>query len=157
MPMVRGPQPEMYCPNSLIACWPNRSSHCRRPRAAGATCSTWHGYKAIWEELPEDVQATLLALTCTTIAEAIIAQCRGAREIYLCGGGAHNSALRRMLAGKLPECSVQATDVLGVDGDYLEAIAFAWLAQQNRLNLPANLPRVTGAAHPCILGATYSA
>jgi anhydro-N-acetylmuramic acid kinase len=109
------------------------------------------------EELPEDVQATLLALTCTTIAEAIIAQCRGAREIYLCGGGAHNSALRCMLAGKLPECSVQATDVLGVDGDYLEAIAFAWLAQQNRLNLPANLPRVTGAAHPCILGATYSA
>jgi anhydro-N-acetylmuramic acid kinase len=65
--------------------------------------------------------------------------------------------LRRQLASMLPDCNVQATDVLGVDGDYLEAIAFAWLAQQNLLGLPANLPLVTGAAHPCILGATYSA
>ncbi len=109
------------------------------------------------DELPEDVQATLLALTCTSIAQAINLQCRGAREIYLCGGGAHNSALRNRLASLLPECSVQTTSDLGVDSDYLEAIAFAWLAEQNLLGKPANLPLVTGAAHPCILGAVYPA
>ncbi len=108
-------------------------------------------------ESPEDVQAALLALTCTAIADSIDRQCHGAREIYLCGGGAHNSALRRCLARLLPDCSVLTTHDLGVDSDYLEAIAFAWLAQQNLLRLPANLPAVTGAAHPCILGAVYPA
>ncbi len=108
-------------------------------------------------EAPEDVQATLLALTCTSIAQSIVKQCSGAREIYLCGGGAHNSTLRRELAVLLPECSVQTTNDLGIDGDYLEAIAFAWLAEQNLSGHPANLPLVTGAAHPCILGAVYPA
>lgn len=109
------------------------------------------------DELPEDVQATLLELTCKTIADAIAQQCHGAQEIYLCGGGAHNNTLLNRLASLLPNCTVQTTDHLGVDGDFLEAIAFAWLAQQNRLGLPANLPAVTGAAHPCILGAVYMA
>jgi anhydro-N-acetylmuramic acid kinase len=108
-------------------------------------------------ESPEDVQATLTELTAQTIALAINAQCSGAEEIYLCGGGAHNLVLRTRLAGLLPTCSVQTTDILGVDGDYLEAIAFAWLSQQALLGQAANLPLVTGARHPCILGAIYSA
>ncbi len=108
-------------------------------------------------ELAEDVQATLLELTCLTIANAINAHCVGAEEIYLCGGGAHNLSLHRRLSSLLPHSTVQVTDVLGVDGDFLEAIAFAWLAQQNQLNLCGNLPRVTGAKHPCILGAIYKA
>jgi anhydro-N-acetylmuramic acid kinase len=108
-------------------------------------------------EAPEDVQATLLELTCTTIAAAIRLRCSGAQQICLCGGGAHNSTLRNRLAALLPGCSVQTTSELGVDGDYLEAIAFAWLAQQNLSGHPANLPLVTGAKHPCILGAVYPA
>ncbi|MDO8350874.1 MAG: anhydro-N-acetylmuramic acid kinase [Gallionella sp.] len=109
------------------------------------------------DESPEDVQATLTELTSRTIAQAIDTQCNDAQDIYLCGGGAHNLVLRTRLAALLPCCSVQTTDILGVDGDYLEAIAFAWLAQQTLLGQAANLPLVTGAAHPCILGAIYSA
>jgi anhydro-N-acetylmuramic acid kinase len=104
-----------------------------------------------------DVQATLLDMTCVSIADSILELCGGAQEIYLCGGGAHNRTLRNRLALLLPDCSVQTTSDIGVDSDYLEAIAFAWLAQQTLLGLPANLPRVTGAAHPCILGAIYPA
>ncbi len=109
------------------------------------------------DESPEDVQATLLELTCASIAHAISVQCPCAREIYLCGGGAHNSTLRNRLARLLPDCSVQTTNELGVDSDFLEAIAFAWLAQQNLDGHPANLPVVTGAKHPCILGAVFPA
>jgi anhydro-N-acetylmuramic acid kinase len=104
-----------------------------------------------------DVQATLLEMTCVSIADSILEQCGGAQEIYLCGGGAHNLTLRNRLALLLPDCTVQTTSDIGVDSDYLEAIAFAWLAQQTLLGKPANLPRVTGAAHPCILGAIYPA
>ncbi len=106
-------------------------------------------------ERAEDVQATLLELTCRTIAQAIRQYCSGAKEIYLCGGGAHNQALRNRLVALLPDSTVRTTDALGVDSDYLEAIAFAWLAQQALHGKPANLPQVTGAKHPCILGAVY--
>jgi anhydro-N-acetylmuramic acid kinase len=58
-------------------------------------------------------------------------------------------------AALVPGFSVNTTDTLGVDSDYLEAIAFAWLAQQALHGKPANLPLVTGAKHPCILGAVY--
>ena len=118
---------------------------------------TWLQNLLNGNEAAADVQATLLELTCLTIAQAIQQQCKGAQEVYLCGGGAHNLTLLKRLAELLAECSVQTTDVLGVDGDYLEAIAFAWLAQQNLSGRTANLPRVTGAAHPCILGAIYQA
>jgi anhydro-N-acetylmuramic acid kinase len=115
----------------------------------------WLQGKLQGNERAEDVQATLLELTCRTIAQAIEKHCTGAAEIYLCGGGAHNQALRNRLIGLLPGSSVQTTDDLGVDSDYLEAIAFAWLAQQTLHGKPANLPLVTGAKHPCVLGAIY--
>lgn len=115
----------------------------------------WLDKKLSNSEKAEDVQATLLELTCQTIAQAIQKYCTGATEIYLCGGGAHNQALRNRLIALLPGSTVQTTDTLGVDGDFLEAIAFAWLAQQTLLGQPANLPLVTGARHPCILGAIY--
>ncbi|HEU0282994.1 MAG TPA: anhydro-N-acetylmuramic acid kinase [Gallionella sp.] len=117
----------------------------------------WLRSKLQGDERAEDVQATLLELTCRTIAQAIRQHCAGTTKIYLCGGGAHNTALRRRLIALLPDSSVQTTDVLGVEGDYLEAIAFAWLAQQTLHGKPANLPLVTGARHPCILGAIYPA
>ncbi|HXU92082.1 MAG TPA: anhydro-N-acetylmuramic acid kinase [Gallionella sp.] len=112
----------------------------------------WLQGKLGGSEAAADVQATLLELTCRTIAQAIELHCLGAREVYLCGGGAHNQALRSRLAALLPNCSVGTTDDLGVSGDYLEAIAFAWLAQQTLHNKPANLPAVTGARHCCVLG-----
>ncbi|HZW26455.1 MAG TPA: anhydro-N-acetylmuramic acid kinase [Gallionella sp.] len=109
------------------------------------------------DEAAADVQATLLELTCLGIARAIRKHCSAAQEIYLCGGGAHNSTLQTRLAALLPDSTIAPTDCLGVSGDFLEAIAFAWLAQQTLHGQPANLPAVTGARHPCVLGAIYPA
>ncbi|MBU1424116.1 MAG: anhydro-N-acetylmuramic acid kinase [Gammaproteobacteria bacterium] len=108
-------------------------------------------------ETPADVQATLLALTGDSIADAVNRFCTRTREIYVCGGGAHNKALLSHLQLALPQCRIQKSEVLGIDADWMEAIAFAWLAQQAMHLRPANLPGVTGAKHPCVLGAIYPA
>jgi anhydro-N-acetylmuramic acid kinase len=115
----------------------------------------WLESKLQGNEVAANVQATLLELTCRSIALAIQKHCFGTEEIYLCGGGAHNQNLHNRLAALLPGSSVETTNILGVDSDYLEAIAFAWLAQQALQGKPANLPQVTGAKHPCLLGAVY--
>jgi len=127
------------------------------PKSSGRDLfnSTWLHSKLQGNNAAEDVQATLLELTCRTIAQALRQHCVGAKEIYLCGGGAHNQTLRNRLGVLLADCSIQMTSALGIDGDYMEAIAFAWMAQQTQLGKPANLPQVTGAKHPCILGAIY--
>jgi anhydro-N-acetylmuramic acid kinase len=108
-------------------------------------------------EAPADVQATLLALTGHAISAAILRICPGTEEVYLCGGGAHNLSLLTNLKTALPGCRIQLTDQLGLGADWLEAIAFAWLAQQALQGHCANLPEATGARHPCILGAIYQA
>ncbi|HEY0666149.1 MAG TPA: anhydro-N-acetylmuramic acid kinase [Gallionella sp.] len=118
---------------------------------------TWLEGKLQGGERPEDVQATLLELTCLTIAQPIKQYCPKAREVYLCGGGARNQALYARLSALLDDCRVLGTTALGVDEDFLEAIAFAWLAQQTMQGKPANLPHVTGATHPCILGSIHRA
>ncbi len=103
-----------------------------------------------------DVQATLLALTVHTLADAIKAlPLVHNPEIYLCGGGAHNIALVRSLQIQLPDLTIQKTDVLGVDADWVEAMAFAWLARQRLHEQPGNLPVVTGASRPAVLGCVY--
>lgn len=108
------------------------------------------------DEAPADVQATLLELTARTIADAIDAYCAGAAEVYLCGGGAHNARLAQRLTELLPQ-RLALTDSIGINADWVEAFAFAWLARQTLHGHPANLPDVTGAHHPCILGAIYPA
>jgi anhydro-N-acetylmuramic acid kinase len=108
-------------------------------------------------EAHEDVQATLLALTGESIAAAVQRYCAGAEEIYLCGGGAHNEALVSYLQRAMPRYRILKTEALGIAADWMEAIAFAWLAQQTLHLKPGNLPSVTGARHPCVLGAIYPA
>lgn len=108
-------------------------------------------------EQPSDVQATLLGLSARSIADSISRHAPTTREIWLCGGGAHNAELKRQLAALLPGCTIGVTDELGIGADWVEAFAFAWLAEQALLGIPANLPAVTGARHPCILGAIYPA
>jgi anhydro-N-acetylmuramic acid kinase len=117
----------------------------------------WLQSKLLGNEAPEDVQATLLALTAGAIARAIEASCNSAEEVYICGGGARNGALMRAIKDAMPTRLVGLTDDLGVDADWLEAHAFAWLARQTLLGLPGNIIEVTGARHPCILGAIYPA
>ncbi|WP_090371154.1 anhydro-N-acetylmuramic acid kinase [Nitrosospira sp. Nl5] len=107
------------------------------------------------QENPADVQATLLQLTVSGIAESIFAYFPGAMEIYLCGGGARNETLVTRLRTALPGKKVELTDRLGVDADWLEAFAFAWLAKQAIQGAPGNLPAVTGARGARLLGAIY--
>ena len=109
------------------------------------------------DESPEDVQLTLLALTGESIAAALRKHCPGTQELYLCGGGAHNIALVSYLQGALPQCRVMRTDELGIAADWMEAFAFAWLAQQTMQLRPGNLTAATGARQPCVLGAIHPA
>ncbi len=111
--------------------------------------------QAGWTGDPEDVQATLAALTAHTLADAIRAHCEGAEELLVCGGGAKNADLMRRIAGELPGIEVRTTDGAGVASEHVEALAFAWLARETVAGRPGNLPAVTGAHGPRVLGAIY--
>lgn len=106
---------------------------------------------------PIDVQATLLELTATTIAESIGDLSHTPKDIYVCGGGAYNIALMQRLGTLLPKDTVKSTAALGVDPQWIEAMAFAWLAQQTLNRHPGNLCAVTGAKREVILGGIYQA
>ncbi len=103
-----------------------------------------------------DVQATLLELSARSIAEAIDDAVDEVDEILVCGGGVHNPLLMQRLR-ELSPCPVISTAEAGLDPDWVEATAFAWLARQTLCGLPGNLPEVTGAAGARILGAIYPA
>ena len=101
-----------------------------------------------------DVQATLLALSARSIADAL--RTSGVREVHACGGGVHNAALMAALRAALPEMSVGTTAALGLDPDFVEAAGFAWLARARLLGEPGNLPSVTGARGPRVLGGLFA-
>ena len=106
---------------------------------------------------PEDVQATLLEFTARTIADGIKRLGDGEKEVFLCGGGAKNYLLAIRLKQLLPQDRLALTDELSIATQSVEPLAFAWLARQTMLGLPGNLPDVTAARHPAILGAIYPA
>jgi len=106
---------------------------------------------------PADVQATLLELSARSIADAIERHAPNAIDVLACGGGVHNAVLMRRLSELLGTRALASTAEHGVDPDYLEATAFAWLSRQRLLGLPGNLPAVTGARGPRVLGALYPA
>ena len=118
--------------------------------------------------LPADVQRTLLELSARSIATAVVQHCginnsptkplspSPALEIYLCGGGAHNKTLIASLISLLPMAKISLTDDLGISVNWVEAVAFAWLAHQTMHRATSNLPAVTGAVGPRILGAIYA-
>jgi anhydro-N-acetylmuramic acid kinase len=105
---------------------------------------------------PQDVARTLTALTAYSIADSIISDCNDTDEIYVCGGGAYNRLLISDLQTALGNAIVKPTDELGIAVDWLEAVAFAWLAKQTIDNKPSNLPAVTGAKGLRVLGAVFS-
>ena len=100
----------------------------------------------------DDGCATLLALTIEPIVNAIHDRLpRGAR-VLVSGGGARNRELLRRLAERLPTCSIERTEELGIDGDLKEAISFAIVGYETLRGYAAVLPRVTGAQHASLLG-----
>lgn len=109
------------------------------------------------DERPEDVLATLAELTARSVADAVHTHCPGCREVLICGGGVYNEDLLARLANHLPGIRTASTAEAGIAPLWVEAMAFAWLARQALLGLPGNLPAVTGAAGPRVLGAIYPA
>lgn len=104
----------------------------------------------------EDVQRTLCELTAQTITDQVIQYAEGdTPQLLVCGGGAHNTLLMECLQTHLPRWQVATTQIKGVDADYMEAMAFAWLAQRRMHGLPSNLPAVTGAKKATSLGVIY--
>ncbi len=119
--------------------------------------AAWLEKFALRRAATEDVQATLAELSASSIAAAVRRHCAQAEELYVCGGGAHNLDLLERLRRGLPECRINTTAALGIDPDWVEAIAFAWLARQTLEGRPGNLPAVTGARGARTLGAIYPA
>jgi anhydro-N-acetylmuramic acid kinase len=99
----------------------------------------------------EDVQSTLCDLTATSIIRAINQYAPKTEEIYICSGGMHNKELMHRLQA-FTKCPVATTEKLGVHPDWVEAMAFAWLACQHTHQLTGNLPSVTGASTAVVLG-----
>ncbi|MGO4550807.1 anhydro-N-acetylmuramic acid kinase [Lysobacter sp. 2RAF19] len=106
-------------------------------------------------EAPEDVQATLLELTARTVADALRAYQPDTRRVLVCGGGVHNPVLLARIAAQLPGVRVESTALYGLDPDFVEAMAFAWLARETLAGRPGNVPAVTGARGPRVLGVLY--
>lgn len=108
---------------------------------------------------PVDVQRTLQALTCHSIARQLPAldEAQSRPELFVCGGGAHNAPLLSELANLLPGWRIASTFDLGLAPDWVEGAAFAWLAQRFIHRQPGNLPAVTGASRLAVLGALYPA
>ncbi|AEO44032.1 anhydro-N-acetylmuramic acid kinase [Xanthomonas euvesicatoria] len=104
-----------------------------------------------------DVQATLLELTAASVADALLRLQPTTRRVLVCGGGVRNPVLLARLAARLPGMVVESSARYGLDPDYLEAMGFAWLAAELLAGRAANLPAVTGAAGPRLLGAIYPA
>ncbi|MBN4050616.1 anhydro-N-acetylmuramic acid kinase [Gammaproteobacteria bacterium AH-315-M22] len=100
----------------------------------------------------KDVQATLCQLTAITLANAIKRYAPDSKRLILCGGGTHNTMLVRQLQQHLPSLTIDSSDKFGVDPDYVEAIAFAWLADRHLNKLSGNLPSATGATKEVVLG-----
>lgn len=106
---------------------------------------------------PADVQATLCELTAVTIADAIRDHAAGTQEVLVCGGGIHNDHLMDRLRNRLGSVDIDSTAKAGIDPDWVEAAAFAWLAMRRLEGKPGNLPAVTGATREAVLGAVYAA
>ncbi len=103
----------------------------------------------------ENIQATLTELTASTIADAV--KTHGAQRVWVCGGGAKNSFLMNRIAALLENIPVQSTDAAGIPADWVEAIAFAWLARARIAETPAGMPSVTGATAAALLGQIHVA
>jgi len=116
----------------------------------------WLEKSDVKNRAPADIQATLCELTAISVATAIRELAGDSSTVYVCGGGAHNTDMMRRLAAALPAIGIESTKAAGLDPDWVEAVAFAWLAMRTLHKLPGNLPAVTGARHATILGSIHN-
>jgi anhydro-N-acetylmuramic acid kinase len=129
----------------------------RPPKSTGREWFNMHwldGKLGLFERRPEDVQATLLEFTAASIAAAVRQYCPGA-SLYVCGGGARNPPLLDAIGRLVAPNPVSSTQALGLDPDYVEAVAFAWFAHRTLAGLTSSAASVTGARGARILGGVY--
>lgn len=127
------------------------------PKSTGRSLFNAELAQSVVWRIPQakDCLATLTALSARSIAGAIRSfwpVSNPPRRVIASGGGVHNEALMQMLGQHLGAAEVITSDQLGIDPDFKEAIAFAWLADRTMQHLPGNLPSATGAERPVILG-----
>lgn len=103
----------------------------------------------------QDVQTTLAELSARTISDAVLQHAPDIAELFICGGGYRNSNLVDRLKAHLPTTDIQSTSASGIDADWIEAAAFAWLARCRLDGMPGNLPSVTGARKRALLGGIF--
>lgn len=131
------------------------------PKSTGTEYFSPHWLEHKLNRLPPisaaDVQATLVALTANSIGDMIKRHAAGCNSVLVCGGGVHNDYLMQQIGEQLSGISVASTETAGVDPDWVEAQAFAWLARETLARRPGNLPSATGASQPVILGGIYPA
>lgn len=119
---------------------------------------------------PQDVQATLAEFTAATVVNSTLRHAGTPDHVIVCGGGARNTDLLARLANRFGDAGANSnadtesrTHVLScaseeagaIAPEHVEALAFAWLAKRCVAGLAGNLPEVTGARGPRILGAIY--
>jgi len=133
------------------------------PKSTGRELFSAEYLDVCWQDMEQanlkdsDRLATLTKLTVASIIDSyqrFLPQMPD--EILLCGGGSRNLYLRQRLQAELTSTHISATDEVGIDGDFKEAIAFAVLAYWRIHNIPGNLPQVTGASKSALLGNIYS-
>jgi anhydro-N-acetylmuramic acid kinase len=108
-------------------------------------------------ERPQDIQNTLAEFTASPCISCVSSYEKDSAELIVCGGGAFNTYLMQRLQAGLPSMRVRSSQAHGLPPLQVEAAAFAWLARQAVGRQPGNLPSVTGAAGPRVLGAIYPA
>jgi anhydro-N-acetylmuramic acid kinase len=108
-------------------------------------------------EAPADVQATLVELSSRTVADALHAAQPATTRVIACGGGVHNPVLMQALATALGSVQLASSGAFGLDPDFVEAMGFAWLARETLAGRAGNLPSVSGARGPRVLGAIHHA
>ena len=128
------------------------------PKSTGREYFNLHWLKQhSTKDTPENIQATLTQLSIESIANSIKTHACNCDEVYICGGGAFNTSLTQGLKRHLPDIKVKTTAALGIEPEWVEAAAFAWLAKQTLENKPGNIAAVTGASANLILGGIYPA
>ena len=102
-----------------------------------------------------DVQRTLLELTAQSIAKGITMATKTIQNTIVCGGGAYNQLLYERIADLHPACQVSSSQDWGIAPAWVEAMMFAWLAQQHQLHHALDLRQITGARQASVLGVAY--
>lgn len=118
--------------------------------------ATWlnERLELFWEIDPGAVQATLTAFTATHIANALNEHLDSG-SVWIAGGGVHNRTLMQALSEQCPNLTIKSTETMGIHPQWIEAMAFAWLAYQTHHGKSSNLPSVTGASEAAILGGVW--